>query len=181
MKRDSIFFRLFQQSPTLLFELLAEMPESADRYRFDSVAVKEPKFEIDGVFLPPDDTPGVVYYVEFQAQRDDKLYERMASESSNHFYRNREKFSDWQAVAIYTSRNVEQKEVYPFRMMLNSDQFHRVYLDEIGDARDLPLGLALMALTVEKRKKAPDTARYLADRVQKELSDPQENRAIMER
>jgi predicted transposase YdaD len=65
-------------------------------------------------------------------------------------------------------------------MMLNSDQFHRVYLDEIGDARDLPLGLALMALTVEKRKKAPDTARYLAGRVQKELSDPQENRAIME-
>ena len=104
----------------------------------------------------------------------------MASESSNHFYRNREKFSDWQGVAIYTSRNVEQKEVYPFRMMLNSDQFHRVYLDEIGDARDLPLGLALMALTVEKRKKAPDTARYLAGRVQKELSDPQENRAIME-
>ena len=153
MKRDSIFFRLFQQSPTLLFELLTEMPESAERYRFDSVAVKEPKFEIDGVFLPPDDTPGVVYYVEFQAQRDDKLYERMVSESSNHFYRNREKFSDWQGVAIYTSRNVEQKEVYPFRMMLNSDQFHRVYLDEIGDARDLPLGLALMALTVEKRKK----------------------------
>ena len=180
MKRDSIFFRLFQQSPTLLFELLAEMPESAERYRFDSVAVKEPKFEIDGVFLPPDDTLGVVYYVEFQAQQDDKLYERMASESSNHFYRNREKFSDWQGVAIYTSRNVEQKEVYPFRMMLNSDQFHRVYLDEIGDARDLPLGLALMALTVEKRKKAPDTARYLAGRVQKELSDPQENRAIME-
>ena len=75
MKRDSIFFRLFQQSPTLLFELLAEMPESAERYRFDSVAVKEPKFEIDGVFLPPDDTLGVVYYVEFQAQQDDKLYE----------------------------------------------------------------------------------------------------------
>ncbi len=26
-------------------------PENADSYRFDSVAVKEPKFEIDGVFL----------------------------------------------------------------------------------------------------------------------------------
>ena len=65
MKRDSIFFRLFQQSPTLLFELLPEIPRNAERYRFDSVAVKEPKFEIDGVFLPPDDQPGVVYYSEF--------------------------------------------------------------------------------------------------------------------
>jgi predicted transposase YdaD len=85
MKRDSIFFRLFQQSPTLLFELLPDAPENADRYRFDSVAVKEPKFEIDGVFLSPDDKPGVVYYGEVQFQRDDRLYERLVSESSNHF------------------------------------------------------------------------------------------------
>ncbi|MEB3291713.1 MAG: DUF2887 domain-containing protein, partial [Synechococcales bacterium] len=48
MRRDSIFYALFQQSPALLFELLAEVPESAAQYRFESVAVKEPKFEIDG-------------------------------------------------------------------------------------------------------------------------------------
>ena len=180
MKRDSIFFRLFQQSPTLLFELLAETPENADRYRFDSVAVKEPKFEIDGVFLPPDDKPGVVYYSEFQSQRDEELYERMSSETYNHFYRNRKKFSDCQWVTIYTSRSKEQKDIYPFRSWLNCDQFHRIYLDELGNARDLPLGLALIALTVEEKKKAKDTARYLADRTRKEIADPQTNRAIME-
>ncbi len=54
MRRDSIFYKLFQQSPTLLFELLTNRPANADEYRFDSVAVKEPKFEIDGVFLPPE-------------------------------------------------------------------------------------------------------------------------------
>lgn len=47
MRRDSIFYKLFQQSPTLLFELLTNPPTNADTYRFDSVAVKEPKFEID--------------------------------------------------------------------------------------------------------------------------------------
>ena len=180
MKRDSIFFRLFQQSPTLLFELLPEVPANADRYRFDSVAVKEPKFEIDGVFLPPDDKPGVVYYSEFQSQRDGEFYERMISESSNHFYRNRKKFSDWQAVVIYTSRSKEQKDIYPFRSILNSDQFHRIYLDELGDAKDLPLGVALMALTVEKRKNAKQTAKHLADRVKNEITDPVANRAIIE-
>lgn len=50
MRRDSIFYKLFQQSPNLLFELFANPPANADQYRFDLVAVKEPKFEIDGVF-----------------------------------------------------------------------------------------------------------------------------------
>ena len=57
MKRDSIFYKLFQQSPTLLFDLLETPPANVEGYRFDSVAVKEPKFEIDGVFLPPESEP----------------------------------------------------------------------------------------------------------------------------
>ncbi len=65
MRRDSIFYKLFQQSPSIVFELLTNPPANADAYRFDSVAVKEPKFEIDGVFIPPkNDTPGVVYFCE---------------------------------------------------------------------------------------------------------------------
>jgi predicted transposase YdaD len=65
MRRDSIFYKLFQQSPTLLFELLENPPANASEYKFDSVAVKEPKFEIDGVFLPPENADaGVVYFCE---------------------------------------------------------------------------------------------------------------------
>lgn len=144
------------------------------------MAVKEPKFEIDGVFLPPEDHPVVVYYAEVQFQRDDRLYERIVSESSNHFYRNRDQFTDWQAVVIYPSRSMEQKNVYPYRALLNSDQFHRIYLNELGDIRELPLGLALMRLTIETSKKAPEAARYLLARSNNEIRDPQANRAIME-
>lgn len=105
MRRDSIFYKLFQQSPTLLFELLTNPPTNANTYRFDSVAVKEPKFEIDGVFLPPENTgAGVVYFCEVQFQKDEQLYERVFTESSLYFYRNCERFSDWQVVIIYPSR-----------------------------------------------------------------------------
>ncbi len=70
MRRDSIFYKLFQQSPNLLFELLANPPANGSSYRFDSVAVKEPKFEIDGVFLPPEDeNPGAVYFCVREACR----------------------------------------------------------------------------------------------------------------
>nr|WP_278559742.1 DUF2887 domain-containing protein [Fischerella thermalis] len=41
------------------------------RYKFDSVAVKEPKFEIDGVFLPPENEyAGIVYFCEVQFQKE---------------------------------------------------------------------------------------------------------------
>lgn len=111
MRRDSIFYKLFQQYPTLLFELLTNPPINAKAYRFDSVAVKEPKFEIDGVFLPPENEGmGVVYFCEVQFQKDEQLYERVFAESSLYFYRNRARFSDWETVIIYPSRSVEQSE-----------------------------------------------------------------------
>lgn len=57
MRRDSIFYALFRQSPSLLFELLENPPELLQQYRFESVAVKEPRFEIDGVFFPQNLNP----------------------------------------------------------------------------------------------------------------------------
>ncbi|MEO0968202.1 MAG: Rpn family recombination-promoting nuclease/putative transposase [Cyanobacteria bacterium J06639_18] len=165
MRRDSIFYKLFQQYPALLFELLVNSPENASEYKFDSVAVKEPKFEIDGVFLPPEsESPGVVYFCEVQFQKDELLYERVFAESSLYFYRNRNRFSDWQAVIIYPSRNIEQSDIYPHRGQLNSPQVHRVYLNELGDIRKLPIWVALMVLTTLDEKQAPEEARYLLSR-----------------
>lgn len=95
---------LFQQSPGLLFELLTTSPPNAADYRFESVAIKEPKFEIDGVFLPPEaDDAGVVYFCEVQFQKDELLYERLFGELFLYFYRNRDRFCNWQAVVIYLS------------------------------------------------------------------------------
>ncbi|MGA7933971.1 MAG: DUF2887 domain-containing protein [Kovacikia sp.] len=75
MRRDTIFYQLFAQSPALLFELLETAPANASEYRFDAVAVKEPRFEIDGVFLPPEtDSPGVIYFCEVQFQKDNRLF-----------------------------------------------------------------------------------------------------------
>jgi len=93
MRRDSLFYKLFQQYPSLLFELLTDPPINAQAYRFDSVAVKEPTFAIDGVFLPPEsDGKGIVYFCEVQFQRDEELYERICAETSLYFYRNRKRW-----------------------------------------------------------------------------------------
>ncbi|MDJ0617110.1 MAG: Rpn family recombination-promoting nuclease/putative transposase [Calothrix sp. MO_192.B10] len=180
MRRDSIFYKLFQQSPNLLFALLTNPPANAEAYRFDSVAVKEPKFEIDGVFLPPEsENTGAVYFCEVQFQRDERLYERIFAESGLYFYRNRDRFSDWQVVVIYPSRNIEQSETYPHRSFLNGDQVHRIYLDELGDIRSLPVWVALMVLTTLDDEQVTEEARYLLTRSQQEIPQPS-SRAIME-
>lgn len=180
MRRDSIFYKLFQQSPTLLFELLTNPPTNATAYRFDSVAVKEPKFEIDGVFLPPENEgAGIVYFCEVQFQKDEQLYERVFAESSLYFYRNRDRFSDWQAVIIYPSRSIEQSDIYPHRNQLNGDQVDRIYLDELGDIRSLPVWVALMVLTTVEDELAPQEAKYLLERSAVEGNETA-SRAIME-
>ena len=180
MRRDSIFYKLFQQYPALLFELLTNPPENASEYTFDSKAVKEPRFEIDGVFVPPENqSPGVVYFAEVQFQTDEMLYERVFAESYLYFYRNRKKYSDLQIVIIYPSRNIEQSDIYPYRNQLNCDQVHRIYLDELGNIRELPLELAVMQLTTVKEEQAPEEARYLLQRSQQENPQPS-SQAIIE-
>jgi predicted transposase/invertase (TIGR01784 family) len=181
MRRDSIFYKIFQQTPVSLFELVPNPPSNAQDYRFDSVSVKEPKFEIDGVFLPPNTgTPGIIYFCEVQFQKDEQLYERVFGESFLYFYRNRTRFCDWQAVVIYPSRRLEQSELHPYRALLSSEQVHRIYLDELGVIRQLPIGVALMVLTTLDRQQAPIEARYLLTRTEQEARSEAESRAIME-
>jgi predicted transposase YdaD len=71
MRRDAIFYQIFQRFPGLLFELIDRPPPEAQRYRFESVEIKEPTFRIDGVFLPPADaaTP-TVFFAEIQFQKE---------------------------------------------------------------------------------------------------------------
>jgi predicted transposase/invertase (TIGR01784 family) len=168
MRRDPIFYQMFQRSPQLLFNLIGTHPHNAAEYRFDSVAVKEPKFEIDGVFLPPESTVGTVYFCEVQMQKDETLYERLFGESLLYFYRNRSRFSDWQAVLIYPSRSVEQSQIHPYRSLLNSEQVHRIYLDELGDVEALPVTVAATVLTIVDEEEAPEMARSLLARTEQE-------------
>lgn len=63
--------------------------------------------------------------------------------------------------------------------MLNGGQVHRVYLDELGDIRQLPIWVALMVLTTVDEEQAPEEARYLLTRTTQEVLSPS-SRAIIE-
>jgi predicted transposase/invertase (TIGR01784 family) len=175
MRRDTIFYQLFAQSPALLFDLIPNPPANIAGYTFDSVEVKETSFRIDGVFLPPENS-GNIYFCEVQFQKDNLFYERLNSEIGIYTYRYREEFYDWRAVVIYPSRSFEQEQLVTVSEFLASGRIIRIYLDELNTVEPLPIGLELMLLTTLEDDRAVSTAKTLIQRSQ-QLPD---SRAIIE-
>jgi predicted transposase/invertase (TIGR01784 family) len=177
MRRDTLYYQIFKEFPELLFQLTGDSPLNAAEYRFNSVAVKEPTFTIDGVFEPLVlDGTGIMYLAEVQMQPDPRLYERTFAELFALFYRSRELYNDWKCVMIYLSRSTEQRFTHPYRALLNSDQVQIIYLDELGNIRDLPLIMSLAVLPTVPPKKAPAEARDILARAKEQ---PQQYEAIV--
>ncbi len=92
----------------------------------------------------------------------------MLSEISIYTYRNRSRFANWQAVVIYPTRSMEQSCTDMVVEMLASGRIKRVYLDELGDVSELPIGLGLMVLTTLEGANATQSAIGLIQRSQSE-------------
>lgn len=163
MKRDTLFYRIFQQSPILLFDLMPLLPENSLRYTFESVEVKEASFRIDGVLTPPDPS-GDVFFTEIQMQPDPLLYERMFAEIGKYVYRRTELFASWRSVAIYPSRTTEQSTTKVPPELFASGRIIPIYLDELGEIEQLPIGLGLMVLTTLEGDRAISEAKELLNR-----------------
>jgi predicted transposase/invertase (TIGR01784 family) len=146
LKTDSIFYQIFKTDPGILFELLGQSPDLAQDYEFSSVEIKQLAFRIDGVFLPkPDSNDQTVWFVEVQFGRDPKFYGRFFGEI--YFYLDlHQDTEDWQAVVIYPNRSIEPKKRHLYRANLNSDQVHRIYLDDLNGVPTESLGLGMMQL-----------------------------------
>jgi predicted transposase/invertase (TIGR01784 family) len=178
MRRDTLFYRIFKEFPELLFQLTGDPPQNATEYRFNSVAVKEPTFTIDGVFEPLIlDGTGTMYLAEVQMQPDPRLYERTFAELFALFYRSRELYNDWKCVMMYLSRSIEQKVTHPYRALLESEQVQIIYLDELGNIRDLPLIVSLAVLPTVPPNKAPAEARDILARAKEQ---PEQYAVILE-
>ena len=83
-------------------------------------------------------------------------------------------------MVIYPSRKVEQNQTHPYRALLKSDQMHRVYLNELGEISQMPLGVALMTLTTVNKVDAPFVAQELLVRSRQQVSDKALSDAIMD-
>lgn len=181
MRRDTIFYQLFKQFPSLIFELVDDKPPTAAQYQFDSIEVKETAFRIDGVFLPPDHAnPKIAFFSEIQFQKDDDLYHRFFTEIFTFLYRHQVRYDNWYGVIIFPSRSLEPSNYLIHDVLVDSYKVKKIYLDELGDLENQPLGIGLMLLTTTPEDKAIEAAKFLLRKTKNTEVDIFEQEAIID-
>lgn len=161
MKTDSIFYRLFLTFPGTFFELINRQPSEANAYDFASVELKQTAFRIDGVFLPvPDVRERPIYFVEVQFQKDPELYARFFSEIFLYLRLNAPTKA-WRGVVVFARPSMEPTEIEPYQVLLESQQVTRLYLSELGDVAERSLGIGIIKLVVETKRRTPHRVRQL--------------------
>jgi predicted transposase/invertase (TIGR01784 family) len=179
VKTDSIFYRLFQEFPSIFFELISNPPETANVYQFASVEIKQTAFRIDGVFLPIQEENNPIYFVEVQFQSDTELYSRLLSEIFLYLRQNKPR-STWRGVVIYPTRSVDTSDTKDCHEFFTSQRISRIYLDELGEAASLPIGIATIKLVVEDEDTAIIAARELINRTKQAVNLQLQQQQLLE-
>ena len=171
VKTDTIFYSLFQAFPGIFFELIDCSPEEAVTYEFTSREVKQLAFRLDGLFLPTtEDSEKPLYVVEVQFQSDEDLYYRLFGELFL-YLRQYKPRHPWQVVVIYPTRSIEREQTLHFGKLLTLDGVRRIYLDELGEAAELSLGVGVVKLVIEAEETALSLAMRLVEQARQQLSD----------
>lgn len=110
MKTDTLFYYLFQEFPSIFFELIGQSASVADDYQFTSIELKQVAFRLDGLFLPPVNKPNLpIYFVEVQFQPDETFYYRLFAEIFLYLYQYKV-VNNWQAIVVYPRRSIESAQ-----------------------------------------------------------------------
>ncbi len=180
MKTDSIFYRLFQAFPGTFFELINRQASEANAYEFASVELKQTAFRIDGIFLPvPNLRERPIYFLEVQFQKDPEFYARFFCEIFL-YLRLYAPTKAWHAVVVFPRRSLEPIEIEPYRVLLESSQITRLYLNELGNTAEQSLGVGMIKLVVETKKRTPERVRQLVDKARSELTDEAVQRQVLD-
>ncbi|WP_026733948.1 Rpn family recombination-promoting nuclease/putative transposase [Fischerella sp. PCC 9605] len=179
MKTDSIFYRLFQELPSIFFELIGELATEANAYQFSSVEIKQTAFRIDGVFLPIQADENPTYFVEVQFQSDSEIYARLFAEIFLYLRQNIPQ-NDWRGVVIYPTRSIDTADIKYDREFFASQRILRIYLDELGGVASLPIDIATVKLVIEDEDTAITQARQLIERTRQEINSELQQRQLLE-
>jgi predicted transposase/invertase (TIGR01784 family) len=180
VKTDSIFYRLFQAFPGTFFELINRQASEANAYEFASVELKQTAFRIDGIFLPvPNLRERPIYFLEVQFQKDPEFYSRFFCEIFL-YLRLYAPTKAWHAVVVFPRRSLEPIEIEPYRVLLESSQITRLYLNELGNTAEQSLGVGMIKLVVETKKRTPERVRQLVDKARSELADEAVQRQVLD-
>jgi predicted transposase/invertase (TIGR01784 family) len=179
MRTDSLFYRLFQRLPRLLFELVGDASDHAESYRFTSEEIKETAFRLDGVFVPPESQPTwPLFFIEVQFQRDSTFYSRFFAEIFL-YLRQQQPRHPWQAVVMYPTRAIDPGIHPHYEALLSSSQVQRIYLNEWAAPRQTLLQ-QVVGLVLATPDQTGGEARAIITQARQESVDNAKTQSILE-
>jgi predicted transposase/invertase (TIGR01784 family) len=136
--------------PNLLSELLGKV--GAD-YQFKSVEIKELSRRIDGVFLPKNnDTQQPIYFAEIQFQADERLYERLITETFLYLGQYRPE-REWLCVALWLRQSIAVPIPRHYQALAEAGLLRLIYLEELDSNS---LGTSVLSLVTVSEATVPE-------------------------
>ena len=173
MITDPIFYRLFETSPETFFLLLGMSADlaadTAARYEYKALEFKETSHRVDGVFLPKE--AGLpLYFLEVQFYHLPSVFADLLTKVYT-YLKQHDPGQSYCGVVLFANRNLEPKELAPYKPLLDAGLIRRFYLEEMPELAHAPLGLSILYLIRQTENQSPATARTLIVRARTEIGD----------
>jgi len=164
MQSDPLFYRFFKDLPGTFFQLIDRPEEDAQLYEMKAIEYKSTSVRLDGVFSPRQPAAGPAYLWEAQFYLSNSFYANLLTKIGR-FLEHGDPAQEWKAVVIYPSRSLEQKNLSPYRCLLDSDQLIRIYLDELPAAKPDQFEMGILELIAARPEGALQKAKAMVPRV----------------
>lgn len=83
-------------------------------------------------------------------------------------------------MVLYLTRSVDTGNIKHYREFFASQRVRRIYLDELGEAASVPIGIATVKLVIESEDSAIVQARELIDRTKQEINSQLQQQQLLQ-
>ena len=161
MKTDKLFYRIFLTQPSLISELIPEIPEDC-QFDYNAPVVKEKEFRLDGLLTPLGDDENVpLIFLEAQMQNDSEFYSRYFGGIFVYIHQYKVK-RNWRGLLILNNRNQDLGCEIPHGDLLDK-RVQRIFLSDLLTQDNLSLNLATLKLIVTPKNKAASEAQKILE------------------
>jgi predicted transposase/invertase (TIGR01784 family) len=166
MKTDKLFYRIFLTQPSLISELIPEIPLCC-QFDYTAPVVKEKELRLDGLLTPlenNDDLP--LIFLEAQMQKDTEFYSRYFGGLFVYIHQYKIK-RNWRGLLILNNRNQDLGSEIPYEDLLNY-RVQRLFLSDLLTEENLTPNLALLKLIITPENNAVSEAQKILESAQNE-------------
>jgi predicted transposase YdaD len=160
MKTDKLFYRIFLTQPSLISELIPEIPEGC-QFDYSAPVVKEKELRLDGLLTPLDNENLPLVFLEAQMQKDTEFYSRYFGALFIYIHQYKIK-RNWRGLLILNNRNQDLGSEIPYQDLLNN-RVQRLFLLDLLNQENLSPNLALLKLIITPENQAVSEAQKILE------------------